>query len=175
MGLIKKGDESGIADFSELIVTMKWTGESDFDLAALYEEKSGGHGLVYFGELGDPDDFPFIYMSGDEGGGDTGGEKEESLRITKLADMKYIWLIIWDYDAIQSGTAARFDAGGISFSVSDGENESREIELDLKNEGNAAIAATIDNSGHEVKIVNNGKIGTLEGLSSFQQLLGIIR
>ena len=90
MELTQKGSEANVGGFKQLMVSMKWTTAADFDLAAAYEDKNGKNGLVYFGELGDLNAFPFMQLSGDEGVGDKGGENEETMRITKMDDMKYI-------------------------------------------------------------------------------------
>jgi len=90
MELVQKGSEANVGGFKQLMVAMKWTTAADFDLAAAYENKEGKQGMVYFGELGDLNKFPFMQLSGDEGVGDSGGDNEETMRITKLDDMNYV-------------------------------------------------------------------------------------
>ena len=67
MELKQKGSEANVGGFKQLMVSMKWTTAADFDLAAAYEDKSGKQGLIYFGEQGDLNTFPFMQLSGDEG------------------------------------------------------------------------------------------------------------
>ncbi len=175
MELVKKGAEANVGGFKQLMVSMKWTTAADFDLAAAYENKDGKQGLVYFGDLGDLNAFPFMQLSGDEGVDDTGGENEETMRITKLDDMKYVWILCWDYGQVKDGTPARFKDSDVSLSVMDDKGTSHKITLDTGDLGNVALLATIDNSSAiGAKLVNSSKAGTLKGLNNLQDLLNII-
>ncbi len=176
MELKQKGEEANVGGFKQLMVAMRWTTAADFDLAAAYEEKGGKQGLVYFGELGDLNAPPFMQLSGDEGVGDKGGENEEVLRITKLDDMKYVWLICWDYGKIKEGSAARFNDSDVTLSVMDDKGTAHEVNLDTGDMGNFALIATIDNSTPiGAKLVNTSKAGTLKGLNKLQDLLDVIQ
>jgi len=175
MELKQKGSEANVGGFKQLMVTMKWTTAADFDLAAAYEGKDGKKSLVYFGELGDLNQFPYMQLSGDEGVGDTGGENEEVMRITKLDDMKYVWILCWDYGKVQEGSPARFSDSDVSLSVMDDRGTAHEVTLDTGDMGNVALLATIDNSSPiGAKLVNSSKAGTLKGLKNLQQLIEII-
>jgi tellurite resistance protein TerA len=105
MELKQKGSEANVGGFKQLMVAMRWSTAADFDLAAAYETKDGKQGLIYFGEKGDLNAFPFMELSGDEGVGDTGGKNEEIMRITKLEDMKSVWIMCWDYGKVKDGSA----------------------------------------------------------------------
>lgn len=176
MDLKQKGSSASVGGFKQLMVTMKWSTAADFDLAVAYEDKSGKHGLIYFGELGDLNAFPFMQLSGDEGVGDSGGEKEEIMRITKLDDMKYVWLLCWDYGKVQDGAGARFKDSDISLTVMDDRGQSHKVTLDTGDLGNVALLATIDNSSPiGASLINSSKAGTLKGLRSLQQLIDIIK
>ncbi|PID73247.1 MAG: hypothetical protein CSB33_04835 [Desulfobacterales bacterium] len=175
MELKQKGAEANVGGFKQLMVTMKWTTATDFDLAALYEDKSGKQGLVYFGEMGDLNAFPFMQLSGDEGVGDTGGDNEETMRITKLDDMNYVWLMCWDYGKVQDGQPARFKESDIRIMLMDDKGESHNVTLDTGDMGNVALIATIDNSSPiGAKLINSSKAGTLKGLKNLQQIVEII-
>jgi len=155
---------------------MKWTTAADFDLAAAYEKKGGELGLVYFGELGNLNAFPFMQLSGDEGVGDTGGENEETMRITKLDDMNYVWILCWDYGKVKDGAPARFKDSDVSLSIMDDKGSTHNVNLDTGDMGNVALLATIDNSNPVgPKLVNSSKAGTLKGLKNLQQLIDIIK
>lgn len=176
MELKQKGSEANVAGFKQLMVSMKWTTAADFDLAAAYEDKNGKQGLIYFGELGDLNAFPFMQLSGDEGVGDTGGDNEETMRITNLDDMKYVWLLCWDYGKIQDGAPARFNNSDVNLTVLDDKGTSHNVTLDTGDMGNVALLAIIDNSSPVgAKLVNASKAGTLKGLKNLQQLMGIIQ
>jgi len=170
MELIQKGSEANVGGFKQLMVTMKWTTAADFDLAAAYENKEGKQGLVYFGDLGDLNTFPFMQLSGDEGVGDSGGDNEESMRITKLDDMKYIWILCWDYGQVKSGAPARFKDSDVSLNVMDDKGSSHNVALDTGALGNVALLATIDRA----KLINSSKAGTLKGLKTLEHLMEII-
>jgi len=176
MELKQKGSEANVAGFKQLMVSMKWTTAADFDLASAYEDKNGKQGLIYFGELGDLNAFPFMQLSGDEGVGDTGGDNEETMRITKLDDMKYVWLLCWDYGKIQDGAPARFKDSDVNLTVLDDKGTSHNVSLDTGDMGNVALLAVIDNSSPVgAKLVNASKAGTLKGLKNLQQLMEIIQ
>ena len=176
MELKQKGAEANVGGFKQLMVSMKWTTAADFDLAVVYEAKDGKQGLVYFGELGNLNAFPFMQLSGDEGVGDTGGENEETMRITQLDDMKYVWILCWDYGKVKDGGAARFKESDVSLSVMDDKGTSHNVNLDTGDIGNVALLATIDNSSPiGAKLINSSKAGTLKGMQNLQQLVDIIQ
>ncbi len=176
MDLKQKGSEANVGGFKQLMVSMKWTTAADFDLAAVYEDKNGKQGLVYFGELGDLNNFPYMQLSGDEGVGDKGGDNEETMRITKLDEMNYVWILCWDYGKVQEGSAARFKDSDVSLSVIDDKGNSHNVTLDTGEMGNVAVLATIDNASPVgAKLINESKAGTLKGLTKLQQLLDIIQ
>ena len=175
MQLQQKGEEANVGSFKQLMVAMKWTTATDFDLAAAYEDKTGKQGLVYFGSLGDLNEFPFIQLSKDEGVGDQGGENEEIMRITNLDDMKFVWLLCWDYGQIKTGGAARFKDSDVSLTVMDDKGTGHEVKLDTGDMGNVALIATIDNASPiGAKLVNESKAGTLKGLDNLGELMEII-
>jgi len=175
MELKQKGSSANVGSFKQLMVTMKWTTAADFDLAAAYEDKSGKKGLVYFGEMGDLNAFPYMQLSGDEGVGDTGGDNEEIMRITKLDEMKYVWILCWDYGKVQEGSPARFKDSDVSLTLMDDKGTAHKVTLDTGDLGNVALLAMIDNSSPiGAKLVNASKAGTLKGLKTLQQLIDII-
>ncbi len=175
MELKQKGSEAFIP-LKQLMVTMKWTTAADFDLAAAYETKEGKTGLVYFGDLGDMNAFPYMQLSGDEGVGDQGGDNEETMRITRLDDMKYVWLVCWDYGMVQNGQSARFADSDVNMTIVDDSGKSVQVSLDTGDMGNVVCVATIDNSSPMGgKLVNTSKAGTLKGLKTLDQLLEVVR
>ncbi len=175
MELKQKGAEGYIA-IKQLMVTMKWTTAADFDLAAVYEAKDGRNGIIYFGDLGDMNNFPYMQLSGDEGVGDKGGDNEESMRITRLDDIKYVWIFCWDYGMVQNGSAARFKDSDIILSIIDNTGKSIAVSIDTGEMGNVCCIATIDNSSPlGAKLINSSKVGTLKGLQRLEQLLEVLK
>ncbi len=173
MELKQKGQEAFIP-LKQLMVAMKWTTAADFDLAAAYEGKDGKQGMVYFGDLGNMNGFPYMQLSGDEGVGDSGGENEETMRITRLDEMNKVWIFCWDYGQMQSGASARFADSDVSLAIVDDAGKSVSVNLDSGEMGNVLCIATIDNSSPMgAKLINTSKIGTLKGLKSLDQLMAI--
>ncbi|WP_373498317.1 hypothetical protein [Desulfococcus sp.] len=176
MELKQKGSEANVGGFKQLMVAMRWSTAADFDLAAAYEGKDGKQGLIYFGEKGDLNTFPFMQLSGDEGVGDTAGKNEEIMRITKVDDMKYVWIICWDYGRVKDGSAARFKDSDVTLSILDDTGTSHNVTLDTGDMGNVALLATIDNSSPiGAKLINSSKAGTLKGLKKLQDLMDVIQ
>lgn len=175
MELKQKGAEANVGSFKQLLVTMKWSTAADFDLAACFQKKDGNFGIVYFGDMGDLNGFPYMQLSGDEGVGDEGGDNEEQMRITKLDDMTNVWLFAWDYGAVQGGKPARFGDSDLKVNVMDDTGTSHDVTLDVGTMGNVAVIAKIDNSSAiGAKLVNESKGGLLKGLTNLQQLIDII-
>jgi len=175
MDLKQKGAAANVGSFKQLLVTMKWTTAADFDLSAVYETKDGRKGLVYFGDMGDLNGFPFMQLSGDEGVGDKGGDNEEQMRIASLDQMKYVWIICWDYGKVQAGQAARFRDSDVRLTVMDDRGNAHQVKLDTGEMGNVALIATIDcSSPIGASLVNTSKAGTLKGLTNLNQLIAII-
>ena len=176
MELKQKGQEAQLGGIKQFMVTLKWTTAADFDLAAVYETRDGRTGIIYFGDKGDLNAFPFMQLSGDEGVGDTGGDNQEDMRVTRIDDMKFIWILCWDYGAVTEGKAARFANSDVSVSIMDDKGTSHAVSLDTGDTGNTCVVATIDNSSPlGAKFVNTSKAGTLKGLKNLDQLLQIIR
>ena len=176
MELKQKGEQANVSSFTQLMVAMKWTKAADFDLAAVYEKKDGTPpGLVYFGELGNLNAFPFMQLSGDAGVGDNAGKNEETMRITKLDDVKKVHIICWDYGKVKTGAAARFKDSDVSLNVIDDKGTVYSVNLDTGEMGNVAIIATIDNSNPiGATLVNTSKSGTLKELKNLDSLMAII-
>jgi uncharacterized protein involved in tellurium resistance len=175
MELAQKGQEAQIGGLKQFMVSLKWTTATDFDLAAAYEGKDGGKNMVYFGDLGNLNEFPFMQLSGDEGVGDTAGDNEETMRVMQLDEMKYVWILCWDYGAVQEGKPARFSGSDVSVSLMDDSGTNHSVSLDTGDTGNFCVVATIDNSSPMgAKLVNESKAGTLKGLSNLDQLMAII-
>jgi uncharacterized protein involved in tellurium resistance len=173
MELSQKGAGAYIA-LKQLMVSMKWSTAADFDLAAAYEGKDGKKGLVYFGDLGDLNAFPYMALSGDAGKDDSGGENEETMRIVRLDDMNKIWIFCWDYGMVQDGKSARFKDSDVRLTVTDDSGKSVSVKLDSGELGNVCCIATIDNSSPMgARLINSNQSGILKGLKTLEQLIAI--
>lgn len=177
MELVQKGQSANLSDtFKQLKLTASWTEAADLDIAALYEKKDGSKGLVYFGSLGDLNAFPFIKLDQDAGVGNkaAAGGNKETMKITKLDDMKTVHLLIWDYGNIERGEPGRF-GGSVKVALVDDTGTDHTVSLDGSTIANIAVIATIDNSSPVgPKLTNTSKFGTLKGLKSDQQLWDIV-
>jgi tellurite resistance protein TerA len=176
MELKQKGENTSIDISRHLTVTMTWTTAADFDLAAAYETKTGQQGLVYFGDHGNSNKFPYITISEDQGVGDQAGDNEEVVHIYKLEDMNYVWLFCWDYGMVKVGQPARFKDSDITLTLADDNNNRIAVKLDTGNSGNVCCIATIDNrAAEQAKLINYSQIGTLHGLKTLEQLTNIVQ
>lgn len=175
MELVQKGQTANLSDtFTQLKLTASWTEAADLDLAALWEKKDGTKGLVYFGQLGDLNAFPFVKLDKDAGVGNkvASGGNQETLKVTKLDDMKTLHLLVWDYGHIERGEPGRF--GGVKIALLDDTNTNHTVKLDGSTLANVIVLATIDNaSAVGPKLVNTSKFGVLKGLKNDQQLWDI--
>jgi uncharacterized protein involved in tellurium resistance len=175
MELKQKGQETFIP-LMQLMATMKWTTAADFDLAALYETTDGKIGLVYFGDRGDKNAFPYINLNEDSGVGDKGGNNEEVLFITRLDELKHVWIFCWDYNRTQKGEAARFADSDVQIIIESNSGTSVAVKLDSMESGNITCIASIDNtSSNGARLINTSKVATLNGLKTLDQLTSIVR
>jgi len=174
MELVQKGSEAFIP-LTQLMVTMKWTTDADFDLAAIYEGKDGKIGMVYYNTLGDLNTFPYMALSGDAGVGDKGGDNEETMRIVQLDEMNKVWILCWDYGMVQKGKPARFEQSDVTLTVLDNTGKEFSIKVDTGKSGNVVCIATIDNSNPMgAKLINTNTTGVLEGIKSTDQILSTV-
>lgn len=176
MELKQKGENTSIDVSKPLTVTITWTTAADFDLAAVYETNEGKPGIVYFGDKGQLNEFPYISLSEDQGVGDTGGDNEEKMRINQLNDMKYVWIFCWDYGMVQKGQRARFENSDIKLTVTDDAGNHTSVKVDTGDSGNVCCIATLDNTNPEAaKFINYSQVATLQGLQNLEQLLMVVR
>ena len=175
MELRQKGHAALIDQFKQLTVSMKWTTAADFDLAVAYQTKAGKPGLVYFGDLGSLNTFPYINLNKDEGVGDTGGNNEEILQISQLDDMQYVWIFCWDYNQVQQGKSARFRDSDVHLTMTNEVGKRISVTVDTGDFGNVCCIATIDNTGATPKLINASQVSTLKGLKTLEQLLNIVQ
>ncbi|MFQ6011457.1 MAG: hypothetical protein ACE5KG_04715 [Nitrososphaerales archaeon] len=157
MQLVAKGASAEVGSFKQLLCTMKWTTAADFDLAAVYETDDGLK-MVYFGDKGSLNTTPFIQLDEDSGVGDSGGNNEENLRITKMDGKKKVHLVAWDYGAITKGTAARFANSDVHLEVKDDTGTSHDVTLNTGETGNCACLATIEVTPLGAKLVNSSNV-----------------
>ena len=169
-------NQEHILDTQKLKIALNWSSAADFDLAAVYESKEGKRGIVYFGELGKSDAFPYISLDKDAGIGDAKGAKAEEMNINDLALMKKLWLFCWDYNRVQSGQKARFTKGDIIVKITDDTQKTTRIDIDDSDNGNVCYFACIDSSqSNKLTLKTPQLTGTLRGLKTIEQLMALVR
>ncbi len=167
VALKQKGEEAYLP-IRQLLVKLKWHSAVDLDLMAFYKTKDGRVGGIYSenyagGSLGNLNQFPFIQLSGDAGVGDTAGENEESLRITKIDDMETIYICTINFSDASQGKYSSFSQYDGYVEIIDDTGESFGVPLNSTERGTVAIIAKIDNSGFiGAKLVNENRIISLE-------------
>ncbi|WP_353572649.1 hypothetical protein [Candidatus Albibeggiatoa sp. nov. BB20] len=174
MNLKQKGQDTLIS-LKDLTVNMNWSTAADFDLAVIYKTKENEQGIVYFGDLGQLEQFPYIQLDKDAGVGDTTGSKQETLRIKHLNDMKYVWLFCWDYGMVKIGKTARFTGSDVNLHLLDHEGNQNIVELDDVEDGNVCCIATIDNTSPTgAMLINISRSATLHKLETLNQLFEVV-
>lgn len=174
MNLVQKDSEAPInTSFEQLQAILKWKTEADFDLAAIYQSENDTKGMVYFGNLGNLGVAPFMKLSGDAGVGDTvDGEdgNEEIMTISKFKGVKKIWILCWDYGAVQKGEHARFSDSDVTLTLTDNKDQNHQVNLDTGEFGNVTCVASIEISPDGAKLINTSSVGTLKGLSKLEDV-----
>ena len=171
--LKKKGEEAYVS-IKQLMASLKWTAAVDLDLMAFYKAKDGRVGGVFSdnyagGSMGSLNSFPFIQLSGDAGVGATGGENEETLRITQLDDLAELYICTINFTDATQNRERPFSSYDAYVLVVDDKGESVAVPLDSNESGTVAVIAKIDNTGFMgAKMVNENRI---MDMATFQQTI----
>lgn len=165
--LAQKGQEAFLP-IQQLLVKLKWHAPVDLDLMAFYQTKDGKVGGIYStnyagGSLGDLNNFPFIHLSGDAGVGDSGGENEEVLRVTKLDTMGTVYICALNFSEASANRETAFNRYDGYVEIVDDKGGSFGIPLDAAEQGTVAVIARIDNTSFMgAKLINENRILTLD-------------
>jgi len=167
--LAKKGDSAPLDEgFSQLIAKLKWGIPADFDLAAIIEKKDGSSDLLYFGARGTDVSNPVATLSEDQGVGDSidGGENEEIMKILNLSEVDKMYIVSWDWGALQKGDPSRFNdaAANVRLEFMDDKARGHNITLECGDIANCTLLATIDNSSPiGANLINESRSCLLKG------------
>jgi uncharacterized protein involved in tellurium resistance len=167
VALKQKGEEAFLP-VRQLLVKLKWQTAVDLDLMAFYKTKDGRVGGIYSdnyagGSLGDLNSFPFIQLSGDAGVGDSAGDNEEVLRITKIDEMDTIYICALNFSEASANRETAFNRYDGYVEVMDDKGESFGIPLDASEQGTVAVIAKIDNTNFMgAKLINENRVITLD-------------
>ena len=152
-GLIIPGGESTTISVPDNVtIKLSWFKDIDFDLAVLYKSTDGRKGIIYFGNKGTLDAFPFIKLDKDEM---YDGEKlkEETIEIKKLDEMEELFIICWDFS--NKGGSSAFSDSNVNVSIVD-------------SNGNSTTAILRSESGFDSACV--AKISNKKGIYNFSNL-----
>jgi tellurite resistance protein TerA len=172
--LKEKGANIKLSSKEELnnaAVTLTWHTPQDFDLGIIYIGKNGPLGMVYFGDRGSLDKFPYIMLDQDAGVGDTvdnNTENSETLTIGRIHEHSKLFILCWDYGAIKSKSSARFENTDAVLTIKTNINSNNETEysiplVKISNENelykyNVAIIAEIDNTSNYPILINKSDV-----------------
>lgn len=159
--LASKGEEAYVS-VKQLMVSLQWSSDIDLDLMAFYRAKDGRTGGVFSnnypgGNLGSLNSFPFIELSGDSL---VGGE--EIMRITKLDDLKELYIVTINYEDAANQRETSFSSYDGRVSVVNDRGDAVEVPLNSNKTGVVAIICKIDNSSPiGAKLINMNEIMSL--------------
>jgi tellurite resistance protein TerA len=145
-----KGD-SRLVSVKQLVVELKWSAAVDLDLMAFYRAKDGRTGGIFSdsytgGSLGDLNEFPFMRLSGDEGGDVAEGSYEESLQIVKLDDIAELHIVAVNHTDASSGTDGTFSDYDGRVEVTTNVGEMIKVPLASSAQGSVACICKIVNT-----------------------------
>jgi uncharacterized protein involved in tellurium resistance len=146
------GESTTISVPDNVTIKLSWFKDIDFDLAVLYKSTDGRKGIIYFGNKGTLDAFPFIKLDKDEM---YDGEKlkEETIEIKKLDEMEELFIICWDFS--NKGGSSAFSDSNVNVSIVD-------------SNGNSTTAILRSESGFDSACV--AKISNKKGIYNFSNL-----
>jgi uncharacterized protein involved in tellurium resistance len=145
------GESTQIAVPDNMTVKLSWFKDIDFDLAVLYKAKDGRKGLIYFGNKGNVDAFPYMKLDKDEMyGGDK--LKEETIDIKKLDEIEELFIICWDFS--NKGGSSAFTDANVTVSIVDNLGNSTIAILKSEKGFDSACVAKISNQNGDYQFAN---------------------
>jgi len=113
--------------------------------------KTGEEKLIYFGDKGDLNTTPFIYLDKDSGVGDQGGDNKENIYLTNLPIIENALIVANIFN--KTTNFSKYDGWVIVKS----KNESFKVPLICKTTGSWCVIARIDNSTGTPHLININK------------------
>lgn len=152
-------------------IALSWKSKDDFDIAVAYEDKKGKTGLVFFNEKGSLTSFPYMQLDKDARGSMLFRQRETIL-INQLDEMKKVFIICWDYEAIQAGKAANFNKKNrVEVAIEDENGFSSVAVLMPDGSFNATCIAKIENNdGFVFTNVSKGFNSNFKPLDIFKSI-----
>jgi len=115
-------------------IALSWQSNDDFDIAVAYEDKKGNQGLVFFADKGNMEAFPYMMLDKDARGSRV-FKQRETILINHLSEMAKVYIICWDYEAIQKNKAANF-------------TKKSKVEVTIEDENGFASTATLQSDAN---------------------------
>jgi len=148
------GESISIPNPENITVKLSWFKDIDFDLAVLYKGKNGRKEIIYFGNKGSLETFPFIKLDKDEMyGGNT--LKTETVEIRKLDEIEELFIICWDFS--NRGGSSAFSDSHVNVSIVDNKGNSSTALLKSETGFDAACVAKISNNNGSYHFSNLSK------------------
>lgn len=128
-------------------VKMLWKSAIDLDLHAKVKSKRGKTAHIYHASKGNISNFPFTKLDKDAGIGDSAGDNEENMNISKLEELSDVLLYVQNYSSDKSEFAQYGARLRLKF-------DTKEVEVDLndKTKGKYFVIARIKDE--EVTCIN---------------------
>jgi tellurite resistance protein TerA len=126
-------------------IALSWQSNDDFDIAVVYEDKKGRQGLVFFNDKGSLDVFPYMKLDKDARGSRI-FKQRETILIDNLNEMKKVFIICWDYEAINANKSANFiKKSNVQVAIEDENGFSSSAILQSDGNFNSTCIAKIEN------------------------------
>ena len=127
-------------------IALSWQSNDDFDIAVVYEDKKGKQGLVFFNEKGNLSVYPYMQLDKDARGSRI-FKQRETILINQLDEMKKVYIICWDYEAINAKKSANFSKkSNVQVAIEDENGFSSSAILQSDGDFNATCIAKIENN-----------------------------
>ena len=167
---IESSDKSYIKiDYKDgdlLKVKLLWNTDCDLDLCAFFESKDGSVGGVFpseynhlkqnsMGSLFSP---PYIYLMGETDSFDDVKVCCEEIRVTRLAEMNSISIVVIDYDSVIDDRDANFSKNEIVLVIETINNGIIKLTLDSDYDGHIYKVCSIINRDGEIVICRDDTV-----------------
>lgn len=175
--VLKAKGETKHLSVGALTVTLSWRGAVDLDLVAFYQAQDGREGGIFStnylgGNLGDVKQFPFLELSGDELESAGDERSEEVMRVAKLDELKYVYILAMNHTDASQGRARSFAQIDVRVEVKTDRGQRFRVPLNSTIPGEVALLCKLDNTNRITgpQLVNDARVMRLDEF--YQQIPG---